>query len=142
MKSNARVLIGFLLGCVMSALAPFLAGFGHGTYAPMAFNSSVLLFIPGIGVVLAFLAAPLLWAVYYGMIPAIQKLRVRAAVVSAVLLSHVLPGVWMVCTEPAFRSAFRLMRFYLLAYLFIAAVAVVGLVAVSRMFGQSHDQGV
>lgn len=138
-KTRARVTVGFLFGCVLSALALFLTGAGHGTYAPLALNSSVRMFLPGIGVVLALGAAPLLWGAYYGLIPAIHQLKIRVVVTLAVCLIHIVPGAWLAWTDPAFHGAFQLMRLYLLAYLFIAAITVIGLVTVSRIFGERHD---
>ena len=142
MKSTARIGIGFLLGCVLSGLALFLAGTGHGTYAPMAFNSSILMFLPSLGIVLALLAAPALWGAYYGLIPTIRDQRVRIVAIFVVLLLHILPAVCLARTEPAFRSTFEMMPVYLLVYTIVALVAVVTLVALSRVMTRSSNHPV
>ena len=139
-KAEARIIVGFLLGCTMSVLALFLVGVGHGTYAPVALNASFVMWIPGIGFMLALFGAPFLWATYYGYIPGIPKHRTRFAVLAAVLVLHVVPGVWLAVTDSAFRQAFEHMRFYLVAYILTATAAIWGLIALSRLLKERNEE--
>jgi len=53
MRTPFLTLLGFVLGLILPAVAFFLAGIGHGTYAPMFANISVLRFILVLGGLIA-----------------------------------------------------------------------------------------
>lgn len=127
-----RMIIGALMGIGLSVLAVLLAGTGHGSYAPMAFNASALLFIPSVGIMLAVFAAPFIWSAYYVFIPKIQSRHVRGAIVASLLLLHTVPAVWLASSDPAFREALRLLPGFLCAHFILALAAVFLLLLFSR----------
>jgi heme/copper-type cytochrome/quinol oxidase subunit 4 len=45
MSAWVRAIIGFTLGLLLTLVALFLSGAGHGTYVPMTANVSVMIFI-------------------------------------------------------------------------------------------------
>jgi hypothetical protein len=65
--------VGFVLGLMLGALAFLLSGAGHGTYAPMVANVSVLAFVPFLGIFVAIFGAPFLWSFYFILIPNIDS---------------------------------------------------------------------
>lgn len=139
MTGTARFSLGFLIGCVMSYLALAMSGAGHGTYFPMLLNSSVLIFLPGVGIVLALVAAPLLWGAYYGVIPAMQPRAARVVLTSVVLLLHIVPVICLASMSGNFWKQFESMDPFMMVYLVVVAAAVSVLIALSKPFDQSHD---
>ena len=91
---------------------------------------------------LGLLSTPFLWGAYYSFIPIIRRPTVRLTVVFMVLMLHLVPGIWLASTEPAFHGALRLLPVFVAVY-FAGAVAVfVGLVALSLYSGARHDRTV
>jgi hypothetical protein len=131
MNVKRRIVIGFMIGCCLSMFAALLAGAGHGTYVPLVVSSSVLVFLPGIGIRVAFFAAPVLWAVYLVLIPTIQRTRAKAIGIASVFGMHVLPAAVFALAEPAFATALREVRPFLAAFFVLALVAFLALVVLS-----------
>src|SRR5882762_1133194 len=102
MRIFGRFALGFVIGCILIVWAVGLAAAGHGTFAPIVSVAPELLpllaaaekwglsgfwlvVVPGAG---------LLWAVYFGLLPAIKSFIVRVVVVIIVCLVHFGAGVW------------------------------------------------
>lgn len=114
MRSKLRFAIGFLLGIVLSVCALFLSGAGHGTYAPMFGNVSILSFVPALGILLGLFGTPFLWAIYFVMIPAIESRMGRVIALILVSLLHLLPTIWFASGDSAFT---RMLEFHSLTVL-------------------------
>jgi len=96
-----RFFIGLLFGVVLTLEGLGFAGVGHGTYAPLVFAASVAALLP----ILGLFAGPLLWALYFLLIPDLDRLRNRAIALLLVLLIHVFPFLWVAHGDPAFARA-------------------------------------
>jgi hypothetical protein len=96
-----RFFVGMFLGVVLTVEAIVLAGVGHGSYAPLVFVASVAALIP----VLGLLAGPLLWALYFLLIPNLEKSWSQVVALSLVSLAHFGPGLWLAYEDPAFARA-------------------------------------
>lgn len=96
-----RFFVGLLLGVVLTVEALAFAGVGHGTYAPLVFTASLAALIPLLGL----FAGPLLWALYFLVIPNLQKSWSRTAALCLVMLAHFGPGFWLAHEDPAFARA-------------------------------------
>lgn len=131
-KRARRLALGSLLGSGMSILALFLSGAGHGSYAPIAFAGSFILFVPMVGSILAHLGAPVLWALYFGLIPEIENHRTRLGMGVAVGLLHSGAAVLVACSDPAFARGFRAAPVATLSYLGLALGTLIGLAASCR----------
>lgn len=116
MRTPFRAGLGFLFGFILSAGAFFLSGAGHGTYAPMFANVSVLAFIPVIGILLGLFGTPFLWALYFVTIPTIASRPWRVAALVLVALGHTLPGLWVALEDPAFTRVLAHYPSVVLAY--------------------------
>ena len=116
MKTPFRAAVGFLLGLILGALAFLLSGIGHGTYAPMVANVSVLAFIPFLGVVVAFFGVPFLWSFYFILIPRIGSQPRRLVALGLVSVLHLVPGLWLAFEDPKFARALQYDSGILLAY--------------------------
>ena len=93
-----RFFLGLLLGTVLTAQAVAFAGVGHGSYAPLIFVASVTALLP----ILAIVGGPLLWAIYFLVIPNLETARKQTVALLAVSLLHVIPGSWLALEDPAF----------------------------------------
>lgn len=96
-----RFFLGLLLGVVLTGQALAFAGVGHGTYAPLLFTASVAALIPFLGL----FAGPLLWALYFLVIPNLEKSWTQVTALSWILLAHFAPGLWLAHEDPAFTRA-------------------------------------
>jgi hypothetical protein len=113
---SIRAAIGFALGLMLGALAFQLSGAGHGTYAPMVANVSILAFIPVLGILIAVFGAPLLWSFYFVLIPRIGSQARRLVALSLVTVLHLIPGLWLAFKDPAFARALQSHAGIVLAY--------------------------
>ena len=105
MATRVRFAFGFGLGLIMSVCALSLSGAGHGTYAPMIANVSLLALIPGLGFLLAIVGTPFLWAIYFVLIPEMESLRGKILVLALVVLLHVVPAIWLASEDSALTRA-------------------------------------
>lgn len=96
-----RFLLGLFLGAVLTVEAVALAGAGHGTYAPLVFTASVAALIPFLGL----FAGPLLWALYFLIIPNFERPGSRVTALSLISLLHCGAGLWLAFGDPAFTRA-------------------------------------
>ena len=116
MNTPWRAAVGFVFGLILGALAFLLSGAGHGTYAPMVANVSVLAFIPVLGVVVAVFGAPFLWSLYFIVIPTIDSHVRRSIALGVISLLHLVPGMWLVFQDSAFTRAVQSDGGIVLAY--------------------------
>src|SRR5438045_7659738 len=112
MHPFCRFAFGFAIGCILIVWSVRLAAGGDGTIAPL-FSAA-----PEIFLILAaaekwglsgfwFVVVPiagLLWASYFGLLPAIKSFVVRMVVVMLVCLVHFGAGVWSLSKDEGFAS--------------------------------------
>jgi len=96
-----RFFIGLLLGIILTGQAVMFAGVGHGSYAPLVCVASVIALVP----ILALPAGPLLWALYFLVIPNLGSGRSKTFVLSLILFLHLAPGFWLASEDPALARA-------------------------------------
>src|SRR4051812_26899568 len=107
MRASFRMVVGFVLGCILTVCAFALTGAGHGTYTPLTANAPMLIIIPEIGILAALIGAPLVWAGYFLAIPEINSRILRLFVFILVALVHLGAGAWMASHDtPYFARAF------------------------------------
>jgi hypothetical protein len=121
MAKTFRFALGFGLGLILSVCALMLAGVGHGTYAPMIANASLLAFIPLLGLVVP----PFLWGIYFLVIPEIDSLPGRIIALALILLLHIVPGIWLASQDHAFTRALESQLLAVLAHGITLVAAVV-----------------
>jgi hypothetical protein len=125
----ARFFVGLCFGIILAFESVVLTGAGHGTYAPLVFTSSLLAFVP----VLGLFTGPPLWAIYFVLIPNLDEIKTRLIVLSTVMLAHLIPGFWLAAEDPAFARADKTW----LVFFGISFVASVGVL----MFSCFRKQG-
>jgi hypothetical protein len=128
MARKVHFAFGFVLGLIMSGCALLLSEAGHGTYAPMIANVSVLALIPALGFLLAVVGTPFLWAIYFVLLPEMDSLAGRILALVVVVLLHVVPGIWLATEDPAFTRALESSFQLVLAHGLSLLVAIVCLV--------------
>jgi hypothetical protein len=96
-----RFLLGLCLGVGLTVEGFGLAGVGHGTYAPMVVTASVAALIPALSLVVG----PLLWSLYFVVIPNLERSWSQMAALSFVFVAHVGAGIWLAYEDPAFARA-------------------------------------
>ena len=96
-----RFLVGLILGIILSVEAFVLSGAGHGTYAPFVFTASAAILVPVVGL----FAGPLVWAVYFLLIPNLPRSLTQLVALSLVALAHFVPAFWVAYEDPAFNRA-------------------------------------
>jgi hypothetical protein len=110
MRIFGRFALGFVIGCILIVWAVGLAAAGHGTFAPIVSGAPELLpflaaaekwGLSGFWLVVV-PAAGLLWAVYFGLLPAIKSFVVRVVVVIIICLVHFGATVWSLSKDPGF----------------------------------------
>src|SRR5712692_1788447 len=96
MRTFGRFALGFVIGCILIVWSVGLAAGGHGTVAPLVSAALELLLVlaasekwglSGFWLVVVPIAG-LLWAAYFGLLPAIKSFVVRVVVVMIVCLVH------------------------------------------------------
>ena len=91
-----RSLLGLFLGIMLTIESAFVAGVGHGSYAPLAFTASIAAFIPFV----ALAVGPMLWLLYFSAIPKLKGWK-TSATIFFVLVIHILPGLYFAHDDPA-----------------------------------------
>ena len=119
-----RFFIGLLLGIILTAQALVFAGVGHGSYAPLICVASIIGFVPILGLV----AGPLLWAMYFLIVPNLSTSRSKVIVISLILLLHLLPGFWIASQDPALSQA-SLSSVMIFAFSFFATIGLLFLIS-------------
>lgn len=104
-SSILRFTLGLGFGVVLTVYAFAFAGVGHGIDVPLVFAAPFLVLVTNLGALPALVLAPLLWALYFLLMPRIQRRRWRIITTLAILFCHVLPGLWLALTDPAFARA-------------------------------------
>ena len=110
MRIFGRFALGFVIGCILIVWAVGLAAAGHGTIAPIVSGAPELLpllaaaekwGLSGFWLLVVPLAG-LLWAVYFGFLPAIKLFVVRVAAVTIICLVHFGATLWSLSKDPGF----------------------------------------
>jgi len=114
-----RFFIGLLLGVILTAQALWFAGVGHGSYAPLICVASIIGFVPILGLV----AGPLLWALYFLIIPNLDNSRSQVVLLSLILFLHLVPGFWIASQDPALAQT-NLLGLTIFGLSFLATVAL------------------
>ncbi len=118
------------MGFVLTGEAMLIVGIGHGSYAPLAFAASLTVFVP----FLALAAGPLLWAIYFLLIPNFQGKKTSLAI-WAMLLLHLGPGFWLAYDDPAFVRT----DFWLLLIFSVSFLATIGFLLFFSLHGRYSD---
>lgn len=116
MSKKFRSILGFFVGCLLSVSALLLGGAGHGTFAPMVGNASIFFFVPGLGVFLAILGTPFLWAIYYALIPKFDWYWAKLTGLFSVLVLHLVLGTGYAFTEYQLTRALELHSSAIISY--------------------------
>ena len=140
MVTKLRFALGFSLGLIMSVCALFLSGAGHGTYAPMIANVSLLALIPGFGFLLAIVGTPFLWAIYLVVIPEMDSSPARILACALVALLHVVAGIWLASEDSAFTRALESHLSLVLAHSLSLLAAIVCLVVFISLEGRKAKE--
>ena len=129
-----RLLLGAFLGLCLAGYSSAFVGIGHGgTFAPIGFASSVLAFMVEFGPVIPVLGTPILWGLYFLLIPDIESKGLRLGVLSTALGLHVLIGALFYHEEPGYGGS--LVPFFVL---FLISVSL--LIYVSTKESQKESQ--
>ena len=86
--------MGFAIGLVLSAMGFAATNLGHGTYVLILANVPLLGFGKTTGVIIALLAAPFVWLLYFIFIPKIRTPVLRSSVVAVIALLHFITLFW------------------------------------------------
>lgn len=119
-----RFFIGLCFGVILTVSSAGFLGVGHGTYVPMVFTGSLIALFTYFGVIPVIALVPLLWALYFLLIPRFQTRRARIVSTAIVLLVHIVSGVSLAIEDPAFWRVLNKQLSQLLAFGFILAVAM------------------
>jgi hypothetical protein len=122
-----RFFIGLGFGVTLTVYSFAFVGVGHGTYVPMAFTASLIALTDNWGAIPAVLLAPLLWALYFLLIPRIRRRWMRITTTVAVLFCHVLTGMWLGMEDHAFKRALSEERRGLMIFGVLVAIAMTSL---------------
>src|SRR6266851_5520498 len=115
MRTIFRFASGFFLGCVLLIWSLVLSGAGEGSMTPLVAGFPELLFPFAViekwgpsGFWLVMLpSAGLLWAIYFGALPAINSFVVRMLSVIVLCLVHFGAGVWALAKDIGFDQEFQ-----------------------------------
>ena len=95
MWTVGRWVSGFLIGCVLFAWSFMLTGAGHGSSVPFAsaapfwlFNRDFFVHVGIWGFLMEWAATGLLWAIYFGVFPAIGSFVFRLLLLLVVVVVH------------------------------------------------------
>lgn len=95
-----RFLLGLFLGLCLAGYSYSFIGVGEGTIVPIAFASSLLAFMVDLGPVIPTLGMPILWGIYFLLIPDIDSRFKRLVVLFTVLGLHLFIGVLFYMDDP------------------------------------------
>ena len=110
MRTFGRFTFGFAIGCILIVWSVGLGAGGHGTIAPLFSAAPEMLLVlaaaekwglQGFWLVVVPVAG-LLWATYFGLLPAIKSFVVRMVIVMLVSLVHFGAGVWSLSKDEGF----------------------------------------
>jgi len=119
-----RLILGFVLGALLSGQASSFIGAGHGIGALLGFSSSVLGLLLDLGLIIPILGTPLLWAAYFLLIPDIDSRKSRLAVLTGVIALHLLIGLWSVSDDGAVRRTYQLDPAPVISFFVLFAISI------------------
>jgi hypothetical protein len=127
-----RFFLGLFLGLCLASYAFSLEGIGHGTIVPTAFASALLAFMSDLGPIIPSLGMPLMWGLYFLVIPDIESKGKRLTVLFGVIALHVLIGIWFVIDDRSgIERAYALQRTSLVSFFVLLMISMVLLTVVS-----------
>lgn len=120
-----RLLLGAFLGLCLAGSSGSSVGIGDGpgTFAAVGFASSILAFMVDLGPVIPALGTPILWGLYFLLIPDIESKGMRLGVLSTALSLHVLIGALFYFDEAGFSGS--LVPFFVLFLLAMSLLVYV-----------------
>jgi hypothetical protein len=142
MRTVFRFASGFFLGCILLMWSLLLSGAGEGSMTPLVAGFPELVFpfaaiekwgLPGFWLVML-PSAGLLWAIYFGALPAINSFIVRMLIVIVVFLVHFGAGAWALSKDIGFDPEFQrypvltvgYFVFFLIVLLLLGALTWIG----------------
>ena len=84
-------MIGFLVGCILTLFGLWFTAAGHGSYAPLLAAAPLfiaMIYLGEVGFFFGMASGPLLWALYYLLIPSIRSRAARVIVIVVLLVVH------------------------------------------------------
>ena len=135
MRTLGRFALGLVLGCILLVWAVALAATGHGTVAPLTSGFPELFLIlvvaEGWGLwgfwLVVVPIAGLLWAAYFGVLPAIKSFDVRVAIMIIVCLVHVGAGVFTLFVDPGFLKMIQAQPVFTIGYFIFLSIVMFAL---------------
>jgi len=140
MGTIGRFVLGFVVGCVLFAWSFILAGVGHGSIVPLASAAPFVFVIPSVfnqqgflgllSLLTMWLGTGFLWAVYFGVFPAINSFAIRMLLVVSVTVVHVGTAAWQLRKDFLLRDSFDRFPFQTGGYfvLFVITLLLLGAV--------------
>lgn len=118
--------------------AVFLAGAGHGTYAPMFANISLLGLIPLLGIFTGIFGPPVLWGLYFLLVPTIDSRGRKLLALLLIAVLHLVLGFWFAYDDPYFARMFQYASWMILLHGALLLITLVLLAFVS--FADERDR--
>ena len=112
-----RFLLGLLLGICLAGYSVSFIGIGHGTTIPMAFASSLLAFMFDLGPLIPAVGTPILWGIYFLVIPDIDSRFKRLVVLFTALGLHLIIGVLFYLDDPTGMEGTSVLSFFVLLFI-------------------------
>jgi len=139
MGTVIRFASGFVIGCILFFWSLLLAGAGEGSISPVASAApELLLFMTVVEKwgawgfwLVALPSYGLLWAIYFGFLPAINIFLIRILVVLAVGLLHFGVGVWALSKDIGFDQEFQRYPVLMIGYFVFFWIVLLSLGAVT-----------
>jgi len=127
-----RFILGFVIGLVLAVASLFMAGAGHGSYAPFIFSSGLLALLMLLdGFWVALIGTPLLWSAYFLFIPNINSRNGRIAIATVVVLLHSLVGIWSIGSRELLERDFQRQGTGLISFFVLFAISSALLILIS-----------
>jgi hypothetical protein len=122
-----RLVVGLCFGGVLTIYSFGFVGIGHGTAAPLAFTVPFIPFLPYWAAAPSLFLGPLLWALYFLVIPKIETESKRIIATLAILFAHILAGTWVAIGDPAFTRALSEKQKGLVLFALLLAISMASL---------------
>jgi hypothetical protein len=133
MRILLRFALGFVVGCTLTLWSTLLAGAGEGAVSPLVSSAPMLVWIAALtnfgllGFWLLVFATGLLWAIYFGGLPAINSFIVRTLAVGLVGCVHLGSAVWMLSKDLNFAREYERLPIFTAGYFVFLWVVIMTL---------------
>jgi hypothetical protein len=114
MRTVARSIFGFVLGCVLFGWSLILSGAGHGSSVPLASATPLFFLVLDLfnntglwGLLILLAGTGSLWAIYFGAFPSVESFAIRMLLVMLVALLHLGIAVWKLREDFLLRDSFN-----------------------------------